>query len=132
MCYGRGASKGPLIAMTDDSSAERNALYSVWPDTQLLLCTFHFLQRKQTWLHDGNNRIADKDCAFLINKTKSLVYVESDSMLFHLYDEFQKCSVVNRYPNYLIICPKPVGSKKGVAIMLLKAHACERKLNKLF
>ena len=25
--YGRGASKGPLIAMTDDSSAERNALH---------------------------------------------------------------------------------------------------------
>ena len=30
--YGRGADKGPLIAMTDDSSAERNALHSVWPE----------------------------------------------------------------------------------------------------
>ena len=52
-------------------------------------------------MHDGNNRIADKDNAFLINKTKSLVYVESDSMLFRLCDELKKCSVVNRYPNYL-------------------------------
>ena len=98
--YGRGADKGPLIAMTDDSSAERNALHSVWPDSQLLLCTFHFLQRKWTWLHDGHNRIAD-DRAFLINKTKCLVYAESESLLFRLYDEFQKCSVVNRYLLYV-------------------------------
>ena len=32
--------QGPL-AMIDDSSAERNALHSVWRDT---LCSFHFLQ----------------------------------------------------------------------------------------
>ena len=69
---GCGTSKGPFIAMTDDSSAERNALHSVWQDTQLLLCTFHFLQRKWTWLHDGNNRIADKDRAFVINKISCL------------------------------------------------------------
>ena len=48
--YGRGADKGPLIAMTDDSSAERNAFRSVWPNSRLLLCTgFHFLQRKWTY-----------------------------------------------------------------------------------
>lgn len=55
--YGRGACKGLQIAMTDDLSAERNSLNSVWPDSQLLLCTFHFLQRKWTWLHDGDNPI---------------------------------------------------------------------------
>ena len=33
--------------------------------------------------------------------TKCLVYAESEALLFHLYDDFQKCSVVNKYPNYL-------------------------------
>ena len=56
-----------LLYMTDDLSTERNVPHSLWPDTQLLLCTFHFLQRKWTWLHDGNNRIADKVRAFPIN-----------------------------------------------------------------
>ena len=99
--HSRGAEQGPLIAMTDDPSAERNALHSVWPDTRLLLCSFHFLQRKWTWLHDGQNRIANKDREVLITKTKCLVYAESESQLFRLYSEFQQCDVVKQYPNYL-------------------------------
>lgn len=99
--YGRGADKGPLIATRDDSSAERNALHSVWPDTNLLLCSFHFPQRKWTWLHDGKNRIANTDRAFLINKTKCLVNAKSETRLVQLYEDFQKCSVVSKYPNYL-------------------------------
>lgn len=51
--YGKG-SKGPSIVMTDDSTAERNALRSVWPKANLLL---HFLQRNWMWLHDGTNNI---------------------------------------------------------------------------
>ncbi len=44
----RGVNQGPMVAMTDDSLAERNALHSVWPATRLLLCVFHFLQAKWT------------------------------------------------------------------------------------
>ena len=66
--YSRGVEQGPLLAMTDDSSSEWNALRTIWPGTRLLLYSFHFLQRKWTWLHDGQNRIADKDRAILINK----------------------------------------------------------------
>ena len=50
--YGHGK---PAIVMTDDSSAECNALRMMWPDANLLLCSFHFLQRNWTWLHDGSN-----------------------------------------------------------------------------
>ena len=51
--YSRGVQQGPLLAMTDDSSSERNAFRTIWPGTQLLLCSFHFLQWKWTWLHNG-------------------------------------------------------------------------------
>ena len=106
--------------MTDDSSAERNALRSVWSDTRLLLCTFHFLQRKWTWLHDGRNRIADKDRAFLINKTKCLVYADSEAVLLRLFDDFQKCNVVNRYPHFLSYVKSQWGRRKEWALCYRK------------
>ena len=59
--YSIGAKRGSAIIMTDDSSAERNALQHVWPDTRLLLCIFHFLQSKCTWLHNSKNCIANTD-----------------------------------------------------------------------
>ena len=34
---------------------ERGALADVWPDACLLLCTFHFLQSRWTWLYDSKN-----------------------------------------------------------------------------
>ena len=44
--YGCGAEQGPGIVMTDDPTAERNAIQKVWLNARLLLCTFHFLQNK--------------------------------------------------------------------------------------
>ena len=41
---GKGVEHGPSIVVTDDSSMERAAIHSFWPDAILLLCTFHFLQ----------------------------------------------------------------------------------------
>ena len=40
--FGRGASAGPKVIMTDDSAAERAALRQVWPSTTLLLCYAFF------------------------------------------------------------------------------------------
>ena len=80
--------------MTDDSSAERNALRQVWPHALLLLSKFHFLQCKWTWLHNGANRIANQDHQILISKTKQLVYAKSESMLELSYKQFKECKIV--------------------------------------
>ena len=98
--YGRG-STGPQIIMTDDSTAERNALQHVWPNSHLLLCSFHFLQRKWSWLHDGQNCILNEDRSKLIKLTKMLVYADSEAQLHRLYDQFKKDVVVRKYPRYL-------------------------------
>ena len=42
--YGMGADLGPSALITDDCSAERNAVSHVWPKCRLLLCTFHVLK----------------------------------------------------------------------------------------
>ena len=67
--------------MTDDFTVERNALQKVWPNARLLLCTFHFLQSKWTWLHNGQNHIANYNRQLLMMKTKKLVYAASESQL---------------------------------------------------
>lgn len=87
--------------MTDNSLSERNALHSGWPATRLLLCVFHFLQAKWTWLHDGQNCIANKDRSILIAETKMLVYADTEDQLLRFYNQFQQCDIVKRYPRYL-------------------------------
>ena len=59
--YNNGTETGPKVILTDDSIAEQAALQSVWPLSTLLLCSFHFLQRRWTWLYDGKNKIAQPD-----------------------------------------------------------------------
>ena len=42
--YGCGPQTGPILFLTDDSNAERNALELCYPKAIRLLCTFHLLQ----------------------------------------------------------------------------------------
>ena len=86
--------------MTDDSFAERNALHKIWPKSKLLLCSFHFLQRHWTWLHDGSNGINNEDRKNLIANVKSLVYAESESQLNTRYKVFMGSEVMKKYPKY--------------------------------
>ena len=99
--YGNGSSKGPSIIMTDDSCAERNALREAWPNSNLLLCTFHFLQRHWTWLHDGANKVNNADHKVLIAIIKGLVYSENEQQLLDRYRAFTKNVIVLKYPKYI-------------------------------
>ena len=98
---GEGAESGPTLCMTDDCGTEKGALRSVWPNSIQLLCIFHFLQRRWTWLYEGKNKIQQQDCVTLINLVKTLVYAKSESFLLKKYEEFCYNSVVKKYPNFL-------------------------------
>lgn len=127
--YGQGVERGPGITMTDDSSAERNAIHSVWPEICLLLCAFHFLQRRWTWLHDGKNRIANQHRQILINKVKQLVYADTQQQLKQRYTDFQSCEVVKQYPRFLALM-QGLGAAKRVGDLLSEASLDKRKPNK--
>ena len=100
--FGEGPQLGPSLVMIDDSSAERNAITSVWNSTTTLLCTFHFLQRRWTWLHDSKNGVLVKEHRIiLINKFKDLVYAEKEEQLTHLYSSLQKLPLVQKYSKFL-------------------------------
>ncbi len=100
--FGNGAATGPEVFMIDDSSAERSAITKAWPSATVLLCTFHFLQRRWTWLHDGANGIRKDDRLILIKKLKGLVYASSEDSLQSSYDQLvQMCPEAMRYPRFL-------------------------------
>lgn len=54
--HGNGPGLGPAVFMIDDSVVEQAALSKCWPMAKILLCTFHFLQRRWTWLYDGKKQ----------------------------------------------------------------------------
>ncbi len=76
----KGSKGGPTVVMTDDSNTEKQALKTVWPNAVQLLCTFHFLQRRWTWLYEGKNKISNQDRSSLLNLIKEMVPVCKDGV----------------------------------------------------
>ena len=70
--YGRGPQTGPAIFLTDDSSAERNALELCWPQAIRRLCTFHILQAFWRWLYDAKHCISKNDRMLIMYKMKKI------------------------------------------------------------
>ena len=99
--FGRGVAIGPALVMIDDSTVEREAIKSTWSGAQLLLCTFHFLQRRWTWLHDSKNKIAHKDRIDLMHIMKSMVYAKSELKLNTTYAGLNTHKVGNKYPKFI-------------------------------
>ena len=97
---GKGVVNGPSLIMTDDSSSERGALQSIWKNAYLLLCTFHFLQRRWTWLYDTKNMIKKPDRVKLITKTKTIVYANTEEELIQQYKNFCSDPDICKYPQY--------------------------------
>ena len=100
--FGEGPQVGPSLVMIDDSSAERNALTSTWKSATPLLCTFHFLQRRWTWLHDSKNGIRIKEHRIMLLKSvKELVYAEEEDKLEELHSKMKQCQIAKCYPQFL-------------------------------
>ncbi|PKY53879.1 hypothetical protein RhiirA4_426357 [Rhizophagus irregularis] len=95
--YGRGAQVGPAVFLTDDSSAERNALELCWPQGIRLLCTFHILQAFWRWIHDSKHQINKEDRVSIMGKMKKILYARSDSEMNLNYGEFKQ-AFYNQYP----------------------------------
>ncbi|XP_064109019.1 uncharacterized protein LOC135217219 [Macrobrachium nipponense] len=67
----------PNCFITDNSEAERNALRTVWPDSQLFLCVFHVLQQVWRWLCNGSHNIKKEQRPQLMQVARALLYADS-------------------------------------------------------
>ena len=59
--YSRGPQTGPILFITDDSSAERNTLELCYPKAIRLLCTFHLLQAFWSSAPNESGRVEFED-----------------------------------------------------------------------
>ena len=89
--------------MIDDSTSERLAIEKAWPSATILLCTFHFLQRRWTWLHDGKNGVIKHgDRLVFIKKLQNMVYATKEELLIRYYNELlEKTPETIKYPSFI-------------------------------
>jgi len=95
--YGRGPQTGPILFLTDDSNAERNALELCYPKAICLLCTFHLLQAFWRWLYDLKHHINKDDRVSIMTKMKEIVYASSSEEMDTRYYEFKQ-KFYHHYP----------------------------------
>ena len=88
--FGRGPSLGPLTLLTDDCASELIALKSTWPQAELHLCVFHFLQSTWRWLWSSNSGICGTDRTTCMALTERLVYAPSEQALIEIKREVDK------------------------------------------
>ena len=65
------------------------------------LYTFHFLQRRWTWLYDGKNRIQKEDRVVLIQHIRSMVYSKTEDELGSKYSSLTSLEIAQKYPHFL-------------------------------
>ena len=80
-CFGGRGATGPVIFMTDDSAAERNALNTVFPESTLLLCAFHMLQAYWRFLWDHKSNVKKEHRQQLFAVLKCMLYASSGDHL---------------------------------------------------
>ncbi|XP_050295894.1 uncharacterized protein LOC126735849 isoform X2 [Anthonomus grandis grandis] len=96
--YGSGY---PSVIMTDDSTAERNALQKAFTNSALLLCLFHVMQTVWRWLWNSEHKIAKEDRRTLMLYFRDILYAkeEIDCELFK--QALCESEIAKKYINYL-------------------------------
>ena len=64
----------PSVFMTDDSTAERQALQEVFPESTLLFCAFHVCQSIWRWLCDTKHDVAKNERQLFMIKFRNILF----------------------------------------------------------
>lgn len=93
----------PGIIFTDDSIAERNALKAVFPQSHLLLCTFHVCQAFWRWLWDSHNSIEKTDRKKIMLAFRLVIFANTDEECTEYFQNLiQEYCHDNNYQNLKI------------------------------
>ena len=79
--FSRGVEIGPMGFMTDDTTSERQALKTTWPQATLFLCAFHFLQSTWQWLWNSKSGVAGNDRLLFMSMVEELLFADSSEKL---------------------------------------------------
>jgi len=103
--YGRG-SRGPMYFMTDDCTAERNALLKVFPESISLLCQFHVLRAAWRWQWNSSNGIEPSYRGHFYNLIKRTVCAHTSHELAEALTELHHENVVVSSDKFITYCDK--------------------------
>lgn len=77
----------PDIVMTDDSTAERNALRTIFPNARLLLCAFHVCQAFWRWLCVADHQIDIMKRQSIMTRFRNILFATDPEEAVKLYEE---------------------------------------------
>ncbi|XP_035516707.1 uncharacterized protein si:dkey-75a21.2 [Morone saxatilis] len=97
-----GHPEGPLVVMTDDCSALRQALHEAYPEATLVLCVFRVvLQAMWRWLWSSSNDVLKQHRAHLLRSFRSLVYASTPAALMEVYTRLREDHVASQHPKFV-------------------------------
>ena len=69
----------PEVIMTDNNDEIRNTIKEVWPNSKLLLCTFHVLQQVWRWLFDKDHNVDKNDRVQIMRDFRGLLHETNET-----------------------------------------------------
>ena len=85
--YGNSPEHGPAVIPTDNCHEERSALKSVKSSSNILLFTFHTLQKVRPWLSDKNHAISQTDRPAIMSLFKRAILADTVELFKDCYNE---------------------------------------------
>jgi hypothetical protein len=95
-----GGNGYPLIFVTDESAAIRNALRSVWPESQRWICSFQIALSTWRWLWDAENLVAIYDRPVLTAALRGLMMSVTPEQAEASYYAAMSSAMARKYPQW--------------------------------
>ncbi|XP_059210130.1 uncharacterized protein si:dkey-75a21.2 [Centropristis striata] len=96
-----GYPDGPLVVMSDDCPALRQALQGAFPEATLVLSVFHLLQAMWRWLWSSSNGVPKQHRAPLLKSFRGLVYASTPTALMKRYNSLLGHHVASQNPKFV-------------------------------
>lgn len=96
-----GHPEGPLVVMTNDCTALKQALHEAFPKATLLLCVFHLLQAMWRWLWNSSNEVPKQHRAHLLKSFRGLVYASTPTALMEGYTRLMEDHIASQHPKFV-------------------------------
>ncbi|XP_050316232.1 uncharacterized protein LOC126750621 [Anthonomus grandis grandis] len=106
-----GKKFSPKVFMTDDCSAERNALATVFPKSVILLCIFHLCQALWRWLWQVHHNVKKDYRKTVMNMFRDILYAPTVEDAEELFKSL-KCNKIVRGNTLLLQHMKNLWSRR--------------------
>lgn len=91
----------PSVIITDDDLGERNVLKLFWPNSTLLLCSFHVLKACWKWIQISKNGISKEESQKAYAIFRNILTSQTEKELNDAKKQFEQCSKCPKFTKYV-------------------------------